>query len=165
MPFAVLTLKHQSYRYIDDLISFHNERFKEFISDIYPKELTISETTDPTSVASYLDLLLTRDKNDNITTKFYDKRDVFGFHMVNFPFMSSNIPSAPAYGVYASQLICYAHCCSSYSDFLLCHRALVTRLLSQGYKVNRLSNTFKKFYGRHTELVGQYKKKCLPNVC
>ena len=28
----------------------------------------------------------------------------------------------------------------------------------QGYKVNRLSNTFKKFYGRHTDLVGQYKK-------
>ena len=35
------------------------------------------------------------------------------------------------------------------------------RLLSQGYKVNRLSNTFKKFYGRHMDLVGQYKK----NVC
>ena len=80
---------------------------------------------------------------------------------VNFPFMSSNIPSAPAYGVYVSQLIHYARCCSSYSDFLIHHRALVKRLLSQGYKVNCLSNTFKKFYGRHTDLVGQYKK----NVC
>ena len=29
-----------SYRYIDDLISFNNTRFKEFISDIYPKELS-----------------------------------------------------------------------------------------------------------------------------
>ena len=37
----------------------------------------------------------------------------------------------------------------------------MTRLLSQGYKVNRLSNTLKKFYGRHTDLVGQYKK----NLC
>ena len=26
-----------SYRYIDDLISVNNKRFKEFISDIYPK--------------------------------------------------------------------------------------------------------------------------------
>ena len=26
-----------SYRYIDDIISFSNTRFKEFISDIYPK--------------------------------------------------------------------------------------------------------------------------------
>ena len=41
-----------SYGYIDDLISFNNKRFKEFISDIYPKELTISETTESTSVAS-----------------------------------------------------------------------------------------------------------------
>ena len=46
-----------SYRYIADLISFNNKRFKEFISDIYPKELTISETTESTSIASYLDLL------------------------------------------------------------------------------------------------------------
>ena len=147
-----------SYRYIDDLISFNNKRFKEFISDIYPKELTISETTESTSVASYLDLLFTRDRSNNITTKLYDKRDASGFHIVNFPFMSNNMPSAPTYGVYVSQLIRYAHCCSNYSDFLKCHRALVTRLLSQDYKINRLSNTFKKFYGRHTNLVGQYKK-------
>ena len=135
-----------SYRYIDDLISFNNKRFKEFISDIYPKELTISETTQSTSVASYLDLLFTRDKNNNITTKLYDKRDTFGFHIVSFPFMSSSIPSAPAWGVYASQLICHACCCSNYSDVLSRHKALITRRLSQGYKVNRLSNTFKKFY-------------------
>ena len=41
-----------SYCYIDDLISFNNKRSKEFISDIYPKELTES-----TSITSYLDLL------------------------------------------------------------------------------------------------------------
>ena len=149
-----------SYCYIDDLISFNNKRFNEFISDIYPKEVTISETTESTSVASYLDLLLTRDEN-NITTKLNDKRDAFGFHIVNFPFMSSNTPSASTYGVYASQLIRYAHCCSNYTDFLSRQRALVTRLLSQGYRTNYLSNTFKKFHGRHTDLVGQYKK----NVC
>ena len=117
--------------------------------------LCISETTESTSVASYLDLLFTRDKRNNISTKLFDKRDAFGFHIVNFPLMSSNIPSAPANGAYASQLIRYACCCSNYSDFLSCHRALVTRLLSQDYKVNHLSNTLKKFYGRHTNLVGQ----------
>ena len=84
-----------SYRYIDDLISFNHKRFKEFISDIYPKELTISETTESTSIA-YLDLLFIRDKSNNIMAKLYDKRDAFGFHTVNFLFMSSNIPSAPA---------------------------------------------------------------------
>ena len=148
---------HLSYRDIDDLISFNNTRFKEFISDIHPKELTISETIESTLIASYLDLLFIRDKNNNITTKLDDKLDAFGFHIVNFPFMSSNIPPAPAYGVYASQLI-RSRCCSNYSDFLLHHRALVTRLLSQGYKVNRLSNIFKKFYGKITDLVRQYRK-------
>ena len=34
-----------------------------------------------TCIASYLDLLFTRDKNNNTTTKLYDKRDAFGFHM------------------------------------------------------------------------------------
>ena len=46
-----------SYRYIDDLISFNNKRFKEFISDIYPKELTVCGTTESTSAASYHTLL------------------------------------------------------------------------------------------------------------
>ena len=105
-----------SYRYTDDLISFNNTRFKEFISNIYPQKLTISETTASTSVASYLVLLFIRDKNNNITTKLYDKHDAFGFHIVNFPVMSSNMLSAPAYGIYASQLIHYACCCSNYSD-------------------------------------------------
>ena len=96
---------NRSYRYTDDLISFNNKRFNEFISDIYPKELTISETTESTSVASYLDLLFTRDKINNITTKLFGKFDEFGFHIVNFPFMSSNIPSAPDYAIYACDFL------------------------------------------------------------
>ena len=62
------------------------------------------------------------------------------------------------YTFFASQLIRHARCCSDHSDFLSRHRALVTRLLLQGYRVDRLSNTFGKFCGRHTDLVGQYKK-------
>ena len=128
---------------------------------IFTPKNSISETTESTSVASYLNLFFIQNNSNNMTTKLDDKCVTFGFHIVNFPFMSSNIPSAPAYGVYASRLIRYARCCSNYIDFLSCHMALVVRLLSQGYKVNHLSNAFKKFYGRHTDLVGQYKK----NVC
>ena len=63
--------------------------------------------------------------------------------IVGIPVGTNCAPLLAAYGVYASQLIRYA-CCSNYSDFLSRHRTLVTRLLSPGYKVNRLSNTFKK---------------------
>ena len=41
----------------------------------------------------------------------------------------------------------------------LCDKAsAVRRVLLQSYKVNRLSNAFKKFCGRLTDLVGLYKK-------
>ena len=36
-------------------------------------------------LACYLDLLFTRDRSNNITTKLYDKPDAFGFHMLTFP--------------------------------------------------------------------------------
>ena len=33
-------------------------------------------------------------------TDVFDKRDNFNFHIVNFPFLNSNIPLKPAYGIY-----------------------------------------------------------------
>jgi hypothetical protein len=40
------------------------------------------------------------------------------FPIVNFQFICSNIPSAPAYGVYISQLTRYSKACGSYQNFL-----------------------------------------------
>ena len=45
------------------------------------------------------DLHLETDSKGELRTKLYDKRDDFDFPIVNFPFMSSNIPAAPAYGM------------------------------------------------------------------
>jgi hypothetical protein len=36
---------------------------------------------------------------------------------VNFPFLCSNIPLSPAYGLYISQLIWYAKACFAYEKF------------------------------------------------
>jgi hypothetical protein len=50
----------------------------------------------------------TKRKEDNecrVRTKLYDKRDDFNFPIVNFAFICSNIPAAPIYGVYISQLL------------------------------------------------------------
>ena len=56
-----------------------------------------------TSFVSYLYLLFTIDGNSNSPTKLYGKRDAFTFHIVAFPIMLSNTPSAPVYYyVYAS---------------------------------------------------------------
>ena len=77
--------------------------------------------------------------------KLYDKRDDFDFHIVNFPFLSSSIPSSPSHCVYISQLIRYARCCSYYDDFGYRHKLFVDRLLFQDYEVKRLRNSLKKF--------------------
>ena len=73
-----------------------------------------------------------------------------------YPFLSSNIPSSPAYGVFISQLIRYARACSSYECFILRARRLSSKLLKQGYLVERLKSSFRKFYGRYGDLVEQY---------
>ena len=54
--------------------------------------------------------------NGKLTTRLYDKRDDFNFLIVKFLFLSSNIPSVPAYGVYVSQLIRYARAGLNYQE-------------------------------------------------
>ena len=48
-----------------------------------------------TTSASYLDLLLSIGRDCQLHTSIYEKRDDFNFHITNFPFLSSNIPSSP----------------------------------------------------------------------
>lgn len=145
-----------SFRYIDDVLSLNNPNFGDLIHRIYPKELEIKDTTDTVKSASYLDLHLEIDGKGKLLTKLYDKRDDFSFRIVNFPFICGNIPSAPAYGVFISQLIRYARACRNYADFLYRARTLTNRLLEQGYVATRLKSSLQKFYGRHHELVDRY---------
>ena len=103
--------------------------------------------------ASYLDLLLSIESDGQLRTFLYDKRDDFNFHITNFPFLSSNIPFSPAYGVFISQLIRYARVCSSYECFILRAARLSSKLLGQGYVVGRLKSSLRKFYGRYGDLI------------
>jgi hypothetical protein len=49
---------------------------------------------------------------------------------VNFPFICSNIPAAPAYGISLSQMIRYSRACGSYQDFLDRGLLLTRKLLN-----------------------------------
>ena len=137
-----------TYRYIDYVLSINNPEFENYLDQIYPAELEIKDTTESTTSASYLDLLLSIGRDGQLHTSIYDKRDDFNFHITNFPFLSSIIPSSPAYGVFISQLIRYARACFSYECFILRARRLSSKLLKQGYLVERLKSSFSKFYGR-----------------
>ena len=60
-------------RYIDDVLSINNAKFGNFIDDIYPAELEIKDTTDADHRASYLDLVLSYDRDKRLQVKLYDK--------------------------------------------------------------------------------------------
>ena len=96
------------YRYIDDLIVFNSKKFLDYLKEIYPSQMTVEKANKSDHLADYLDLTFIIDNGGKLSTRLYDKRDDFDFHIVNFPFLSSNIPSGPSYGVYISQLIRYA---------------------------------------------------------
>ena len=146
------------YRYTDDLIVFNNKRFLGHLKEIYLSQLTVEKGNKSDHLANYLDLTFIIDNRGELSTRLYDKREDFDFHVVNFPFLSSNIPSGLSYGVYISQLIRYARCCSHYDDFRYHYKCLADLLLSQGHIVLRLEKSFKKFYGRYLDLIEEYQR-------
>ena len=122
---------------------------------MYPVELEIKDTTESNTSASYLDFLLSIGRDGQLHTSIYDKRDDFNFHITNFPFLSSNIPTSPAYGVFISQLR-YTRACSSCGGFILRATRISNKLLEQGYVKERLKSSLRKCYGLYGDLIKQY---------
>ena len=124
---------NNTMRYIDDLLTLNNTSFHLAIDDIYPSELQLKKTSESSTILSYLDIEVII-VDGKYSTAIYDKRDDFNFRIVNFPHLSSNIPSGPAYGVYISQLIRIGRICTEYSAFTVRHYRLTERLIHQGYR-------------------------------
>ena len=100
-----------------------------------------------------------------ISTRSYKAKDNFNFNITNFPFLSSNIPSSATCGVFffISQLIRYARACTSYECFILRARRLSSKLFKQGYLLERLKSSFRKFYGRYGDLIQPYESSRITN--
>ena len=94
--------------YLDDILNINNPDFEKYISEIYPKELTLTKANTCDTHLSFLDLDLTVTNSGNVITNIHDKRDDFGFSIVNFPWLDSDVPMAPSYGIYISQSIRFA---------------------------------------------------------
>ena len=75
-------------RYLDDLLNIDNIHFEHMVHRIYPAELQLNKANaSDTEAALNLSIY-----NDIVSTKIYDKRDDFNFHIVNFPsFMAMSL--------------------------------------------------------------------------
>jgi len=88
--------------------------------------------------------------------KLYYRRDDINFLIVNFPFICSNIPVAPEYGVYISQLIRHPPACGSYNAFLDRGLLLIRKLPNPWFPVVKLKSSLRKYYVGHHDLVDRY---------
>ena len=64
------------YRYIDDVMSINNQEYAKYMGQMYHVELYIKDTTE-TNTFSYLYLFLSIERDGQLHTSIYDKRDDF----------------------------------------------------------------------------------------
>ena len=143
---------YSTSRYLDDLLNIDNPYFDRFVTQIYLSDVQLNNANRSEAEAPFLEVHLSI-SNGFVSSKIYNKRDDFDFDIVNFPFLDGDIPRAPSYGVYISQL---ARVSSHVLDFNNRNRFLTAKFLKQGYRYHKLRKAFSKFYRRHFELVSKY---------
>ena len=137
----IIDVLYTTSRYLDVISNINNVYFDNKVSQIYPSELQLIKANTFDTEATFLDLHLSI-SNDIVYAKIYDKRDDF----VNFPFLDGDVPRSTFYGVYISQLICFASASSYVTDFDMRNKLLTQKLFKQGYWHHKLRKTFSKFY-------------------
>ena len=60
------------------------------------------------------------------------------------------------YGIYISQLVRFARCCTSVLDFHSKNLQITSKLLTQGYRYHKLRKTFGKFFRSYSELLSKF---------
>ena len=114
--YDLIDMFNDTSRYLDDIFTIDNPEFEKHILDIYPTELQLNKAITSDKEISFLDLDI-KVVGSDVHTSVYDKRDDFGFPIVNFPWFSGDVPRLPSYVVYISQLVRFARCCNSVSDY------------------------------------------------
>ena len=151
----VIDVFNTTSRYLDDILNINNVYFDNMASQIYPSELQLNKANTSDTKAAFLDLHLSI-SNDIVSTKIHDKHDDFDFEIVNFLFLDGDVPRSTSYGVYISQLICFARASSIVADFNTRNKLLTKKFLKQGYRYLKLRKTFSNFYRQYYDLISKF---------
>ena len=141
--------------YLDDIFTIDNPEFEKHIPDIYPTELQLNKANTSDKETSFLDLNIKVNDSD-VHTSVYEKRDDFGFPIVNFPWLSGDVHRLQSSGVYISQLVRFAWCCTRVSDFHSKNLQITCKLLTQGYRYHKLRKSFGKIFRSYSDLLSKY---------
>ena len=119
----------------------------ELLTSIYPAELRFNKANTSDKETSFLDLNIKVFGSD-IHTSVYNIRDDFGFPIVNFPWLSAEVPRLSSHGTYIYIYIYFAvgkfaRCCTSVLDFDTKNLKITSKLLTHGYRYHKLRKTCK----------------------
>ena len=153
--FDLIDMFNDTSRYLDDIFTIDYPEFERHISNIYPPELQLNKANTSDKETSFLDLNI-KVIGSGIHTSVYDKRDDFRFPIVNFPWLSGDVPRLQSYGIYISQLVRFARYCTSVLDFHSKNLQITSKLLTQGYRYHKLRKTFGKFFRSYSELLSKF---------
>ena len=144
-------------RYIDDLNAPNiNENICKIIcNDIYPEELDVEPTNYSNINTTFLDLDIGIEENRFIS-KLYDKRRDFGFNVITFPNLRSNIPNNASYGTFIGELYRICKSSTKYTDFVTDVKLLIHKLINQNFKKHLLYSCLNKFLRSKPACLSKY---------
>ena len=138
-------LLSNTFRYQDDCIIFNDHgTFSTKWNEIYPPEMQLVKTNEGNK-CNLLDLHI-EIADGKFTYRKYDKRADFNFEVINYPFLGSNIPQQPSYGVFISQLIRFCEINCNVSEFKSDIDLLVTKLVAQNFDIDTIKIKFHSFF-------------------
>ena len=83
------------------------------------------------------------------TTKLFDKRDHFGFHITRMPYKSSNIPNRMFYSTIRTECLRLCRATSGLDNVLNSIKALIKRMLNQGAEHKKIRNCIRRAFNKH----------------
>ena len=141
---VIIEAFNSTSRYLDDLLNIDDIYFDQMVDHIYPTELQLNRANSSDTEVPFLDLNLCI-SNGTVSTKIYDKRDGFYFHIVNFPFLDGDVPRRTSYGVYISLLIRFARASSNLNDLNTEIKPLLPNFLGRAIVILNFVRRFRNF--------------------
>ena len=113
-------------------------------------ELQLNKANTSDKETSFLDLNIKVIGSDVHTSVYYK------LPIVNFSWLNGDVPRLTSHGVYISQLVRFALCCTRVSDFHSKNLQITFKLLTQGYRYHKLRKTFGKFFRSYSDLLSKF---------
>ena len=152
---GVVEAFNSTSRYLDDLLNIDGTFFDSIVGHICPSGLRLSWAGVSDAGASILDLSV----SIFVEAEVFDRRDDFGFDIVNFAFLDGGLPRSASCGACVSRFVCFARVPGRVDDTdarNARNEVLTARLFLQRCRYHKLRGAFSKFYRRHFDLVSKY---------